>query len=66
VKLFDEFIAGEPYWDGMPSVAYACVRKGNALEQLNRIEEAREAYEHSLRLEPGFEVAEKALENLQQ
>jgi len=66
VKLFDEFIAGKPYGGGVPSVAYACVRKGNALEQLNRIEEARKAYQHSLRLEPGFELAEKALEDLQQ
>ena len=65
VKLFDEYIAGEPYWDGMPSVAHACLRKGNALEQLNRIEEAREAYENSLRLKPGFELAEEALEDLQ-
>lgn len=65
VKLFDEFIAGEPYGDGMPSLAHACLRKGNALEQLDRKEEAREAYEQSLRLEPGFELAEEALEDLQ-
>jgi tetratricopeptide (TPR) repeat protein len=66
VTLFDEYIAGEPYGAAMPSVAHACLRKGNALEQLNRIEEAREAYEHSLRLKPGFKLAEDALEDLQQ
>lgn len=66
VELLDEFIAGEPEADGLPSVAYACLRKGNALEQLERDQDAREAYEESLRREPGFERAEKALKGLQE
>jgi tetratricopeptide (TPR) repeat protein len=65
VKLFDEFIAGEPHGDGMPSLAQAYLRKGSALEQLDRMEEARKAYEQSLRSEPDFELAREALEDLE-
>lgn len=66
VGLLDEFIAGEPDGDTVPSVAHACWRKGDALEQLGRNEDAREAYEQSLRREPGLELAEKALADLKE
>ena len=65
VELLDEFIAGEPDGYNVQSVAHACWRKGNAFEQLGRIQDAREAYEDSLRREPGLKLAEKALEGLQ-
>lgn len=66
IELLDEFIAGEPEGDRVPSVAHACWRKGNALEQLGRIENAREAYQESLRREPGLKLALRAIEDLQQ
>ena len=50
----------------MPSLAQAYLRKGVALEQLNRMKEARKAYEESLRLEPDLELAREALEGLEQ
>ncbi|MFH1108441.1 MAG: tetratricopeptide repeat protein [Planctomycetota bacterium] len=65
VELLDEFILGEPESDGMQTVAHACWRKGNALEQLGRKQDAREAYEESLRRDPGLELARKALSALQ-
>ena len=65
VVLLDEFIAGEPEGDTVPSVAHACWRKGNALEQLGRNEDAREAYGESLRREPDLKLAEKALADLE-
>ena len=66
VELLDEFIAGEPIGDDVQSVAHACWRKGNALEQLERYQDAREAYEESLRRDPGLELAKKAIEGLQE
>lgn len=65
VELFDEFLAAEPRGEGVPSLAYACLRKGNALEQMNRKQEAREAYETSLAYLPGFEPAAEALQSLE-
>lgn len=66
VELLDEFIVAEPESDGTQSVAHACWRKGNALEQLGRRQEAREAYEESLRRDPGLELAKKAINDLQE
>ncbi len=66
IQLLDEFIAAEPEGDNIQSVAHACWRKGNALEQLGRTQDARAAYEDSLRREPGFKMAEKALEDLKE
>jgi len=60
----DEFIRAEPRGDLMPTVAHAWWRKGVALEALGRIEEARAAYEASLRLDPGWSQARRALEAL--
>jgi len=64
VVWLDEFIADEPTGEGMPSVAHALWRKGNALEQLGRIQDARAAYKESLRRDPGLTLAQKALEAL--
>lgn len=64
VELLDEYIAAEPETEGMETVAHACWRKGNALEQLGRNEDARDAYEESLRQDPSLELARKALEAL--
>jgi len=64
VLLLDEFISGDPRGEGLPSLAYACLRKGDALAKLKRYPEARRAYEESLRSEPGFEPAEEALKKL--
>jgi tetratricopeptide (TPR) repeat protein len=66
IELLDEFIAGEPEGDNMPSVAHACWRKGNALEQLGRKQDARKAYEESLRRDPALKLAKKAIERLQE
>jgi tetratricopeptide (TPR) repeat protein len=66
VQLLDEFITGEPDGDNVQSVAHACWRKGNALEQLGRNQDARGAYEESLRWEPGLKLAETALKALQE
>ena len=64
VELLDKFIADEPESDTMQTVAHACWRKGNALEQLGRKQDARQAYEESLRRDPGLELARKALQGL--
>ncbi len=64
VELLVEFIADEPEGEEVPSLAHACWRKGNALEQLGKTKEARDAYEASLRREPGLELAIKSLEGL--
>lgn len=64
VELLDQFIADQPEGDTVQSVAHACWRKGNALEQLGRNADAREAYEESLRKEPGLKLAEKAIADL--
>jgi len=66
VALLDEYIAGEPWFEGLPTVAYACLRKGNALELLKRKHDAKLAYEESLRREPGFEPAQEALDSLKE
>lgn len=66
IELLDEFIAGEPDSGNMQSVAHACWRKGKALEQLGRNQDARDAYEESLRREPSLKLAEQALEGLQE
>jgi tetratricopeptide (TPR) repeat protein len=66
VELLDEFIADEPEYDTMQTVAHACWRKGNALEQLGRKQDAREAYEESLRRDPGLELAKKAIAGLRE
>ena len=66
VDLLDEFILGEPDSDGMQSVAHACWRKGNALEQLGRKQEAREAYEESLRRDPNLQLAKNAISVLKE
>ncbi len=65
IELLDEYIAGEPDGDNMQSAAHASWRKGNALEQLGRHQDAREAYKESLRREPGLKLAKNAIENLQ-
>ena len=64
VELLDEYIADEPESDTMQTVAHACWRKGNALEQLARRQDARQAYEESIRRDPSLELARKALQEL--
>lgn len=64
ISLLDEFIAAEPEGENMPSPAHACWRKGNALEQLGRNQDARAAYEESLRRDPTLKLAEKAIKSL--
>ncbi len=64
VELLDEYIADEPDFDTMQTVAHACWRKGNALAQLGRTEDARAAYEESLRRDPDLELAKKSLAEL--
>ena len=64
IELLDEFLAAEPASEGLFSAANACWRRGTALEQLGRKSEARRAYEDSLRRDPGFDPAIKALRQL--
>jgi tetratricopeptide (TPR) repeat protein len=64
IELLDEFIADEPDGENLQSVAHACWRKGNALEQLGRSQDARAAYEESLRREPDLKLAQNALRDL--
>ena len=66
VELLDEFISAEPEGDKVQPVAYACWRRGNALEQVGRNDEARAAYEESLRREPELKQAKEALEALRE
>lgn len=66
VELLDEFIADEPETDTMQTVAHACWRKGNALEQLGRKQDARQAYEESLRRDPSLDLAKKSIASLSQ
>lgn len=66
VALLDEFIADEPDGDTLQSVAHACWRKGNALEQLERREDALASYKEALRRDPDLELAKKAIAGLGQ
>jgi len=66
VALLDEFIADEPEGEGLQTVAHACWRKGNALEQLERKEDALASYEEALRHDPDLELAKKAIAGLRQ
>jgi len=65
IALLSEFIAAEPEGENMPSAAHAFWRKGNALEQLGRNQDARAAYQESLRRDPTLKLAEKAIKSLQ-
>jgi len=66
VALLDEFIAAEPDGEPMQSVAHACWRKGNALEQLEQEQDALASYEEALRRDPDLELAKKAIAGLGQ
>lgn len=59
------YIEAAPRGDFMPSVAHAQWRLGMALEGLGQLEEARRAYEESVRLDPEFASAAEALAKLQ-
>jgi tetratricopeptide (TPR) repeat protein len=48
-----------------PTAAAAWWRKGIANEQLGRMKRAVECYETSLKLDPGFELAQEALARLE-
>ena len=64
LQHLEEFIAARPTGDLMPSVAHAWWRKGKAFEKLGRIDEARSAYAESLRLDPKWQRAQAALDEL--
>ncbi len=64
IQMLDEFITADPVGDMMASAAHAAWRKGNAYEKLGQLDDARAAYEESLRLKPGFARAEEALQEL--
>jgi tetratricopeptide (TPR) repeat protein len=64
LELLDEYVAGAPLSSRLQSLAAACWRRGNALEQLGRVDEARAAYEESLRRDPTFEEARDSLDAL--
>jgi len=52
VVLLDEYIADEPIYDELPRTHHALWRKGRALQLLDRVPEARAAWQESLRLDP--------------
>lgn len=64
IRMLDEYIEADPWGDMMASAAHAAWRKGNAYELLQRVDDARAAYEESLRLKPSFGRAEEALREI--
>ena len=64
LALLAEFIDAEPQGEFVPSIASALWRKGAAHELAGDDEEARACYRESLRLDPGFEKAQEALDGL--
>lgn len=61
LQLMQEFIAARPVGDWIPSQAEAQYLLGAALQGLGRKDKAREAFQESLRLQPGHKRATKAL-----
>jgi len=64
LELLAEFIEAEPEGDFVPAVSHALWRKGLAHELNGNPSAAKQAFEASLQLEPGFERATDALEKL--
>ena len=53
-----------PEGDLLPGLTQAWTQKGKALQQLDKTEEARTAYQQALRIDPEFASATEALDNL--
>lgn len=64
LELYDEYLAYHPDIPLMPPNAMVLYKKGQALEQLGRTDDARQAYQASLASEPQFTPAKDALEAL--
>ena len=64
VTLLDEYVAYDADIPLMPPNAMAHFKRGQALEQLGRTDEARAAYEACLREEPRYSQAQDALDAL--
>jgi tetratricopeptide (TPR) repeat protein len=60
----DEYLAYVPPADFLPPEAFVVRRRGQALQRLGRVDEARAAYERALELEPEFDQARQDLERL--
>jgi len=52
VSLLEEYIAGDPDYEDLPRATSALWRKGRALQLLDRVDEARIAWQKSLELDP--------------
>jgi|688.fasta_scaffold00030_124 tetratricopeptide (TPR) repeat protein len=64
IDLLDQFISASPESEGLVTASNALCRKGAALELMQKMSEARLAYEECLRRDPGFEPAHEALAKL--
>lgn len=64
LALFDAYLAAEPLGVFMPTLAGAWYRRGLVLRDLGRTEDARASYRRALALEPGFDRARAALDEL--
>lgn len=61
----DEYLAYVPPADFLPRESFVVRRRGQALQRLGRVEEARAAYERALELDPEFDQARRDLERLE-
>lgn len=64
LEFLDEYLAEAPRAELMPSRADAHWRRGVALESLERVDQARAAYQNCLGLEPEHKGAKQALANM--
>jgi tetratricopeptide (TPR) repeat protein len=64
VTLLDEYISAAPRGDLLPRLPQVWTEKGNALQQLEKIEEARTAYQEALRIDEDYAAASDALSAL--
>ena len=64
LELLDTYAAGAPRAEMMPGPADLLRRRGQVLEALGRVGDARAAYEAALEVDPQHEAAQKALDAL--
>ncbi|MCP5021759.1 MAG: tetratricopeptide repeat protein [bacterium] len=64
LKLVKEYLAADPQWEWAPKPSDVWCEKGYALQDLDRVDEARAAFEKSLELNPHSKRAKESLEEL--
>lgn len=64
LQLAKEYLTADPQWEWAPKPSDVWCEKGCALQDLDRVDEARAAFEKSLELDPHSKRAKESLEEL--